>query len=186
MSQEDNIFTARLRIEPLQEQHAGLVYAQQLNADLYTYIPQDPLEISELKRRYTFLQNGISPDGSEYWLNWVAFMHETNTPIGTFQATIPKNGNAMLGYTIFRQFWRRGFAKEMSSGLITYIFNQYQPKEVFAEIDSRNIASIKLVESLGFNKVKFQKNVDFFKGESSDEFTYTLTDKEWVTSLKKV
>ena len=79
-------------------------------------------------------------------------MHETNTPIGTFQATIPKNGNAMLGYTIFRQFWRRGFAKEMSSDLITHIFNQYQPKEIFAEIDSRNIASIKLVESLGFKK----------------------------------
>ncbi len=41
-------------------------------------------------------------------------------------------------------------------------------------MDIRNVASMRLVESLGFIPVGITLSADFFKGESSDEYRYEL------------
>jgi len=41
-----------------------------------------------------------------------------------------------------------------------------------AYVDTRNKASIRLLERLGFERVDATKDADFFKGESSDEYVY--------------
>jgi ribosomal-protein-alanine N-acetyltransferase len=45
---------------------------------------------------------------------------------------------------------------------------------VHAEIDTRNAASIRLVEGLGFERVEIVRDADWFKGAASDEFRYAL------------
>jgi ribosomal-protein-alanine N-acetyltransferase len=46
---------------------------------------------------------------------------------------------------------------------------------VAAEIDTRNTASIHLVEALGFARVATTPGADFFKGAASDEYRYELS-----------
>lgn len=43
---------------------------------------------------------------------------------------------------------------------------------VGTEIDTRNTASTRLVEALGFALVALTPNADFFKGTASDEYRY--------------
>ena len=50
--------------------------------------------------------------------------------------------------------------------------------EVRAELDTRNVASIALLERLGLKRGAFKKNADHFKGSESDEWTYSLPRPE--------
>ncbi len=57
----------------------------------------------------------------------------------------------------------------------TLITNVCGMRLVRAEMDSRNLPSRKLVESLNFRQVAFKKKADFFKGADSDEYVYELS-----------
>ncbi len=164
------------------EGHADLLFEDLQAPELYTFIPQDPPELIGLRKRYAFLEGGESPDGQERWLNWVAIEHETGDAIGQFQATVRPGSSTNIGYSIFPRSWRKGYAKEMCLSLIGYIFNSFDTHVIYAEIDTRNIGSIALVESLGFSKVGMTKDADFFKGSSSDEYRFDLTRAKWSGS----
>ena len=170
-----------MRLECLQADHADMVFEAMQDVHLYRYIPQDPPSRDQLHKRYRFLEAGESPDGQEYWLNWVAFLDQTQTVVGTCQATVPKDGEVMIAYMTFTSFWRQGYAKEMIQSMITYLFKTYNSSHLYAEIDTRNIGSIRLIESLGFEQVQFIKAADFFKEAPSDEYKYMLNRDTWWT-----
>ena len=172
--------TARLIIERQQARHADFVFEAQLDSALYTYIPQEPMTLDALRDRYRFLEAGVSPDGDEHWLNWIASCKQSGRPVATFQVTIPASGHGAIAYSVFPPFWKQGYATELSKSMLTHIFEHYEPNALSAEIDTRNAASIRLVEKLGFTRTAFTADADFFKGTSSDEYRYTLTQQEWL------
>lgn len=172
--------TERLRIEPLRSQHAGMVYESLQESQIYSYIPEDPPTKSDLQRRYDYLENACSPDGTELWLNWVVFLRDSQTPIGTLQASLPQNQPASFAYIVFPRHWRQGYAREMTDAMLHYLFDVHSLPSVYAEIDTRNIASIRLVESLGLSRVATTREADFFKGASSDEYKYAVSREDWL------
>ena len=174
-----NLLTSRLRIEPLRSEHAQMVLASLQDPSIYTYLPEDPPISDALQKRYDFLENAQSPDGKELWLNWIVFLQDSTIPIGTFQATLPEKEDGYFAYIVFPSFWRQGYAREMAICVLSYLFETYQRDTLFAEIDTRNIGSIRLVESLGLTHVSTTQGADFFKGASSDEFKYSITREEW-------
>jgi ribosomal-protein-alanine N-acetyltransferase len=174
-----SLISKRLRIEPLRSEHAELVLSCLQDPAIYTYLPGDPPAPQVLQKRYDFWAKGRSPDGEELWLNWVAFLGDSMLPIGTFQATLPKQGSGLFAYTVFPPYWRQGYAKEMALCVIDHLFEAHEPPVLRAEIDNRNIGSIRLVESLGLARVALTRNADFFKGAPSDEFTYAISREDW-------
>jgi len=178
----NRLLTKRLRIEPLKGAHAALLHPYLQDSAIHTYVPEDPPSSDELQRRYTFPEGGRSPDGEELWLNWVAFLGDSMTPAGTFQATLPKQKPGSFAYIIFPAFWRQGYAREMASCVISHLFQTYENTSLFAEIDTRNVASIRLVESLGLERVSTRHNADFFKGATSDEYKYSISRESWKVS----
>ena len=174
-----NLFSDRLRIEPIRSAHAELVWSPLQNPAIYTYLPDDPPTTDALQKRYDFLEGGRSPDGKEQWLNWVGFLRDSMTPIGTFQATLPKGKGGAFAYVVFPSFWRQGYAREMTARVISHLFEAHGMPSLFAEIDTRNIGSIRLVESLGLTRIATTQGADFFKGASSDEYTYSVCREDW-------
>ena len=72
----------------------------------------------------------------------------------------------------------------MVEGGLNHLFETFSVPSLIAEIDTRNAASIRLVESLGFSQILERKDADFFKGQTSHEFTYNMTIEQWyVRSL---
>jgi len=176
------IKTANLRLEPVQQDHAVLLFAALSDAQLYTLMPEEPpTSLEALEKRYAFLQAGKSPDGKEHWLNWTMFDRRTGTPVGTFQATVRDDAPSDIAYIVFKAHWRRGIAREAGVGVIEHVFARYPTPLLAANMDTRNVASIKLVESLGFKRAAFIPNADSFKGMSSDEYRYEMTREMWRT-----
>ena len=90
------------------------------------------------------------------------------------------NRTATVAYMVFVARQRRGFAAEACGRLLAHLFQDYRVGVVAAEIDTRNTASIALVESLGFERVAFHKDADHFKGSPSDEYRYELGERIWA------
>ena len=105
-----NLFSERLRIEPIRSAHAQRVFSSLQNPAIYIYLPEDPPKAEALQKRYDFLEKGTSPDGEELWLNWVAFLRDSMTPVGTFQATLPKGKKGAFAYIVFPSFLKTTLA----------------------------------------------------------------------------
>jgi RimJ/RimL family protein N-acetyltransferase len=119
---------------------------------MYTFIPQDPPESLEvLAARYRFLEGRQSPDGSEQWLNWAVRLKSSRACIGYVQITLTPDRRAQLAYDIGVPYWRQGYATEACARVIKALFAE-GVVEVWAELDSRNTASMRLLEQLGFER----------------------------------
>lgn len=177
---EKPLETPRIILESLLESHAAILFPSLLDARMYQFIPQEPPTSKEaLAANYRARSRGTSPDGKETWLNWAMRLRETETYVGTLEVTIYPDGRAHLAYFVFPDFQRQGYAKEGCERVIKFLFEDRDVRCVLAEMDTRNLASVHLVETLGFERVSTKENADFFKGEMSHEYCYGLTRLEF-------
>jgi len=168
--------TERLRLEPLRATHAPEMFAFLSDSRLYEFIPRDPpSDLASLVERFQRLETRRSPKGDEIWLNWVVRSKANNQCLGRVEVTLRQDASAYLAYEIEVASWGHGFATEACGRVIEALFGEFGVTRIVAEVDTRNIASIRLLERLGFQRGALRKNADFFKGSSSDEFTYALT-----------
>ncbi len=174
-SGESVLETQRLWLEPLRASHAPEMFEVLSDPRLYEFIPEEPpLALLSLAERYRRLETRASPRGDEAWLNWILRSKAEGRCLGFVQATVRRDGSAQLAYELGAAYWGRGYATEACRRAIQALFEGYPVTRVFAEVDTRNAASIRLLERLGFRREALRQNADFFKGAASDEFTYGL------------
>jgi RimJ/RimL family protein N-acetyltransferase len=171
--QDAPLTTTRLLLEPLVVAHAQSLYPLLQHERLYSYIPQEPpTSVDTLAARYRRLAARHSPDGQHIWLNWAARLRTGQTYVGTFEATIGPDQTALLAYMIVPSHQGQGYAREGGRRVIEHLVRDHGVRLVVAEIDTRNRASIGVVEALGFVRVAERPAADFFKGAVSDEYRY--------------
>jgi len=59
-----------------------------------------------------------------------------------------------LSYLLLSKYWGNGYASEVASEIVRYVFNERKLNRLVAETQSANLASCKLLEKLGFYKLK--------------------------------
>lgn len=160
-----------LVLEPLTAAHAGELFPHLQDPALYTYIPHDPPpSLEALRARYARLENRRSPDGKELWLNWVA--RRDGAAIGNVQATCRSDDVAYVAYNVFVPFQRQGLAAKAVTAMLDHLHASAGMTTAKALVDTRNTASLRLLERLGFSRVRLIENADHFKGARSDEYEF--------------
>jgi len=183
--EETTLETERLLLEPLLPEHAPLLLEGLADQRLYRFIPTDAPESAEaLETHYRKLSSRRSPDGSEIWLNFAMRLREGTTPedgavpqatyVGALEATVFPDWSAYVAYTVFVPFWRQGYAREGCARMLRHLLEDYKVRVIVAEMDTRNAASVSLLEALGFERVRTTLGADHFKGSVSDEHRYEL------------
>ena len=168
----DSLESERLLLEVRKESHAAELYELFWEKDLYHYMKMDvPVSSEWLASGFMELESLTSPDGKELWLGWVAKDRVSCKPIGVFELTVV-DGEAFIAYTIFKKYWGQGFAVEGSQAMITYASQKFSPKRFVIEMDTRNRASVKVAEKLGFDFVRVINNAAFIKNFVSHEFQF--------------
>lgn len=170
------IRTERLILTPLKVDHAAAMFEGLLDADSYAFLPDIPLtDVAALATRYERLQRGRSPDGREIWLNWVIGFTDAPALCGYVQFTVqPYARRALVAYFVFAASRQRGIAHEAVAAALAEVIAHFPLAHVDAEIDTRNAASIALIERLGFVRQRLVRNADQFKGVVSDEVHYSI------------
>ncbi len=86
---------------------------------------------------------------------------------------------AELSWVIHPDVGGRGLATEATSALIDLGFGHFGCHRIFAELDPRNTASMRMCERLGMRR-ESHRLADFWsKGEWTDTYEYALLASEW-------
>lgn len=174
-SAETTYETDRLLLEPLRAAHAAEMFELLSDSRLYHFIPgEPPPTLASLVERFQRLERRVSPDGEQAWLNWVLRSRAGGHCVGRIEVTVRRDQSALLAYEIGAASWGQGFATEACRRILGVLFQELSVSRVIAEVDTRNAASIRLLERLGFHRTELRAGADFFKGSPSDEFTYVL------------
>lgn len=177
---ELTLTTKRLLLEPIALRHAANLFPLLQDERIYRYIPQNPpISIKSLEKRYQKLESSLSPDRQEAWLNWAIRLKNIPEYIGRVEASVCIDHTAIIAYELAPTYWNQGYATEACQQIVSILFVDYLVKKVKAQVDTRNQASIRLLERLKFEQIGYQKDADFFKDSSSDEYTYQLTARKF-------
>lgn len=168
----DSLESERLLLEIRNESHATELYEPFCEKDLYHYTRREvPPSCEWLANGFKTLATLTSPDGKEIWLGWIGREKLSRKPVGVFEMSIVDD-EAFMTYTVFKDFWGQGYAVEASQAMMEFISKNYDIKRFVIEMDTRNRASTKVAEKLGFDFVKVINNACFLKNFVSHEFQF--------------
>jgi [ribosomal protein S5]-alanine N-acetyltransferase len=112
---------------------------------------------------------------------WGIATNEDDRAIGTcslFGMSIPHR-RAELGFAIHRSHWRKGYASEAAGALVRFAFETLDLHRLEADVDPRNGASIRCLESLGFKREGYARERYHLLGELQDSVQYGVLRREW-------
>lgn len=75
---------------------------------------------------------------------------------------------ADLGYAVAADLWNRGFGTEAVGRAIEYAFLELDLHRLEADVDPRNVGSLRLLEKLGFVREGFRPHTYLVDGEWQD------------------
>ncbi|WGV25388.1 GNAT family N-acetyltransferase [Halotia branconii] len=163
-----------LHLEKVTEYHADLLYFHLSNPILYEYLEEEIPTFSQLKQKYQFAALEKSPDNNTMtWLKWVAILPQHQF-VGVVEIGIFDDGYAEIGFMTFADFQKQGYAFGYCSRAIALAKERFNFPILHASVNEQNLASRKVLEKLGFELHKANKDAEFVKGKLSDELIYRL------------
>ena len=94
----------------------------------------------------------------------------------------PDHRSASLGYCLDDAAWGQGYATEAARALLRWAFDTLDLNRVQAEADTRNAASARVLEKLGFEREGTLREDCVVNGEVSDSWVYGLIKRQWRPS----
>lgn len=94
----------------------------------------------------------------------------------------PEYRSASLGYVLGDAMWGHGYATEAAHALLRWAFDTLDLNRVQAEADTRNEASARVLEKLGFVREGTLREDCVVNGVVSDSWVYGLLKREWQPS----
>ena len=98
----------------------------------------------------------------------------------------PDYRSATIGYCRDEAAWGQGLATEAADALLQWAFDTLDLNRVQAETDTRNAASARVLEKLGFVREGTLREDCVVNGEVSDSWVYGLIKREWRPSSEPV
>jgi len=172
--------TSRLTLRPLTLVDAEEIFNYRSDAIVNQYQGWIPENIEEV---IDFIKNKVSPtiDIADTWFQFVIISNKDGKVIGDLGVHFidKEKSQAELGCTINKEYHGKGFATEAMAEIISYLFKDLNKHRIHASVDPRNIASVKLMETLGFRKEAHFKESLYLNNEWVDDVIYGLLQSEW-------
>jgi RimJ/RimL family protein N-acetyltransferase len=91
----------------------------------------------------------------------------------------PDYRSASLGYCFSDAAWGHGYATEAARAVLRWAYDTLDLNRVQAETDTRNAASARVLEKLGFQREGTLREDCIVDGEVSDSWVFGLLRREW-------
>ena len=182
-----NIETPRLIIRNLALSDIQDFYFYRSNPDITRYQSFDPMSLAEAEAFITSQLNLEFGKGGE-WVQYGIENRASGKLIGDCAIRLLQNDTriAEAGITISHTEQRKGYAREVLSGILRFLFGEKNIHRVVETVDAENIASISLLKDMGFREEgHFIENI-FFKGKWGSEFQFAMLKQEWEEQQLKL
>lgn len=117
-------------------------------------------------------------------IRWAIVPKGFTQSIGTIGLTITSKEEriAKLGIVIGRAYWGKGIGTSAAHLVIDYAINILGLVEIQAEVLQRNLASIRLLEKVGFHLMRIMPGDPRSATDSEDFFLYVLSSQNKTAS----
>lgn len=176
------LHTARLRLRPFSDSDADVLFALHSNAYVLRYWDAPPWNERERAVRFIATCREITEAGTGTRL--AVERGSDGAFIGWCGLTRWNSDyrSASLGYCFDDAAWGQGYATESARALLQWAFDTLAINRVQAETDTRNAASARVLEKLGFVREGTLREDCVVNGEVSDSWVYGLLRREWQPS----
>lgn len=174
--------TSRLRLRPFGDADADALFALHSNASVLRYWDAPPWSEQGRAERFIAACRQMAAEGTGARL--AADRAADGTFIGWCSLTRwnPDHRSASMGYCFVEAAWGHGYATEAARALLEWSFDTLDLNRVQAETDTRNAASARVLEKLGFVREGTLREDCVVNGEVSDSWVYGLLRREWQPS----
>lgn len=171
--------TARLLLRPFEPADADAIYALQSNARVLRYWDSPPWKDRARADLFIAACAKLEADGSGARLAMTRLADGAFVGWCSFGSWNPDYRSAKLGYCLAEAAWGQGLATEAATALLHWAFGALDLNRVQSETDTRNVASARVLEKLGFVREGLLRQDCIVDGEISDTWVYGLLRSDW-------
>ena len=172
--------TSRLRLRPFTEADAGALFALHGNAHVLRYWDSPPWSEPARAERFITACREMAVEGTGARL--AVDRLSDGAFIGWCSLTRwnPDYRSASMGYVLDEAAWGNGYATEAARAVLQWAFDALDLNRVQAETDTRNAASARVLEKLGFVREGTMREDCVVNGEVSDSWVFGLIRRDWL------
>lgn len=179
------LHTARLRLRPFDDSDANDLFAMHSNAFVLRYWDAPPWSDHARAERFIGACRQMAEEGTGVRLAVDRSSDESFIGWCSLTRWNPDYRSASMGYCFDDAAWGHGFATEAARALLQWAFDTLELNRVQAETDTRNTASARVLEKLGFDREGTLREDCVVDGVVSDTWVYGLLRREWPPSSKQ-
>ena len=173
--------TERLTLRRYEPSDLAFLFSMFSLEDVCRYLPWSPMDIDQARAKLDqrLGQTRLEADGDPVVL--VAEETATGRPIGEFmlRLTSVHSRQGEIGWSLHPTAQGHGFATEGAREILRLGFDESRLHRIAAGCDSRNVASIRVMERLGMRReAEFVEN-EYLKGEWVGEVVCAILEPEW-------
>ncbi|WP_433796285.1 GNAT family N-acetyltransferase [Actinoplanes sp. CA-252034] len=179
------LHTARLRLRPFDDADADALFAVHSSVSVLRYWDAPPWTDPARAQRFIAACRQMAAEGTGARL--AVDRLSDGAFIGWCGLTRwnPDYRSAALGYCYREAAWGHGYATETAGGVLRWAFDNLDLNRVQAETDTRNVASARVLEKLGFVREGTLREDCVVNGEVSDSWVFGLLRREWRPSSSR-
>jgi ribosomal-protein-alanine N-acetyltransferase len=178
--------TPRLRLRPFADTDADALYALHSNAYVLRFWDAPPWNDPGRAQRFIAACRQLAEEGTGArlaidrlsdgaFLGWCGLVGWN-----------PDYRSASMGYCLGDAAWGQGFMTEAAHAVLAWAYDALDLNRVQAETDTRNVASARVLEKLGFVREGTLREDCVVNGDVSDSWVYGLLRREWRPSTEPV
>jgi ribosomal-protein-alanine N-acetyltransferase len=173
------LHSARLRLRPFTPADTEAIFALHTSPRVVRYWDAPPWRERAQAERFVAVCTQIEQEGTGarlaieraadgVFIGWCCLVNWN-----------PGCRSATMGYCLDDAAWGQGFATEAAAALLRWAFDTLDLNRVQAAADTRNTASGRVLEKLGFVREGTLREDCIVEGEVSDSWVYGLLRREW-------
>jgi RimJ/RimL family protein N-acetyltransferase len=176
------LHTSRLRLRPFTGADAGHLVALHTNPEVMRYWDSPRWTDPARADRFLAVCERLAEEGSG------ARVAIDRVSDGAFVGWCavsewdPDFRSASLGYCLAESAWGHGYMTEAARALLGWAYDNLDLNRVQAETDTRNLASARVLEKLGFVREGTLREDCIVDGDVSDSWVFGLLRREWQPS----
>jgi ribosomal-protein-alanine N-acetyltransferase len=173
------LHTARLRLRPVTDADAAPLFAMHSNSHVLRYWDSPPWKERARAERFIANSRTMAAEGTG------ARVAIDRAADGAFLGWCGLTGwnpdyrSASLGYCFGEAAWGHGYATEAAHAVLRWAFDTLDLNRVQAETDTRNLASARVLEKMGFVREGTLREDCVVNGDVSDSWVFGLLRREW-------
>ncbi len=180
------LLTARLRLRPFNDADADALFALHSNAYVLRFWDSPPWSERTRAEQFIAACHQIAEAGTGARLAVDRVSDEAFIGWCSLTRWNPDFRSASLGFCFDDAVWNHGYASETARALLQWAFDELKLNRVQAETDTRNAASARVLEKVGFVREGTLREDCVVNGEVSDSWLYGLLRREWQRSPETI